>query len=256
MSTPSSSSATHLTGPQQSGGRGVRRLTGPAIAHVLERPTRYAGFASFECGDASSAAVREVQDTARRLYEGKLRLTQVPIVVEDVTGALIGFCSMHRRSHPYPGSPWIAERYIIAFGRDVRYRGYALRDGSTRIGEVLVRAGLDMIAGEAEGGPMPSVSALVRPENHVSRHVLEALGFDWRPATDTGYEQDLLWREAGMALPPLPGSDVYVPPIARASAPGRNDPCPCQSGKKYKHCCSRWPRGRRGIPGASSPLAG
>jgi hypothetical protein len=22
-----------------------------------------------------------------------------------------------------------------------------------------------------------------------------------------------------------------------ADAPGRNDPCPCGSGKKYKHCC-------------------
>jgi preprotein translocase subunit SecA len=21
--------------------------------------------------------------------------------------------------------------------------------------------------------------------------------------------------------------------------PGRNDPCPCGSGKKYKHCCGR-----------------
>ncbi|TXT20523.1 MAG: hypothetical protein FD134_2892, partial [Gallionellaceae bacterium] len=23
------------------------------------------------------------------------------------------------------------------------------------------------------------------------------------------------------------------------SKPGRNDPCPCGSGKKYKHCCER-----------------
>lgn len=22
-----------------------------------------------------------------------------------------------------------------------------------------------------------------------------------------------------------------------SNAPGRNDPCPCGSGKKYKHCC-------------------
>ena len=21
---------------------------------------------------------------------------------------------------------------------------------------------------------------------------------------------------------------------------GRNDPCPCGSGKKFKHCCSKW----------------
>jgi uncharacterized protein YecA (UPF0149 family) len=25
-------------------------------------------------------------------------------------------------------------------------------------------------------------------------------------------------------------------PIRKAKEPGRNDPCPCGSGKKYKHC--------------------
>ena len=28
-----------------------------------------------------------------------------------------------------------------------------------------------------------------------------------------------------------------VEPIKADSAPGRNDPCPCGSGKKYKRCC-------------------
>ena len=28
-----------------------------------------------------------------------------------------------------------------------------------------------------------------------------------------------------------------VDPLAAGSAPGRNDPCPCGSGKKYKRCC-------------------
>ncbi|HXK94534.1 MAG TPA: SEC-C metal-binding domain-containing protein, partial [bacterium] len=26
---------------------------------------------------------------------------------------------------------------------------------------------------------------------------------------------------------------------SRAGSPGRNDPCPCGSGKKYKKCCGR-----------------
>jgi SEC-C motif domain protein len=26
-------------------------------------------------------------------------------------------------------------------------------------------------------------------------------------------------------------------PVREAKKPGRNDPCPCGSGKKYKHCC-------------------
>jgi preprotein translocase subunit SecA len=28
-------------------------------------------------------------------------------------------------------------------------------------------------------------------------------------------------------------------PIRTGPKVGRNDPCPCGSGKKYKHCCGR-----------------
>ncbi|NIW38338.1 MAG: hypothetical protein GWN32_18265, partial [Gemmatimonadetes bacterium] len=28
-------------------------------------------------------------------------------------------------------------------------------------------------------------------------------------------------------------------PMARESRPGRNDPCPCGSGRKHKLCCGR-----------------
>ena len=27
--------------------------------------------------------------------------------------------------------------------------------------------------------------------------------------------------------------------VVRKTEPGRNDPCPCGSGKKYKNCCGR-----------------
>ena len=30
-----------------------------------------------------------------------------------------------------------------------------------------------------------------------------------------------------------------VEPIKSGGEPGRNDPCPCGSGKKYKKCCAR-----------------
>lgn len=35
---------------------------------------------------------------------------------------------------------------------------------------------------------------------------------------------------------PLPDP---VEPIHAEQPPGRNDPCPCGSGKKYKKCCGR-----------------
>jgi len=30
-----------------------------------------------------------------------------------------------------------------------------------------------------------------------------------------------------------------VEPIHSEAKPGRNDPCPCGSGRKYKHCCGK-----------------
>jgi len=38
---------------------------------------------------------------------------------------------------------------------------------------------------------------------------------------------------------PTPMFDSVTVPQASSSKPGRNDPCPCGSGKKYKKCCGR-----------------
>ena len=38
---------------------------------------------------------------------------------------------------------------------------------------------------------------------------------------------------------PLPGNHFRPKPIPE---PGRNDPCPCGSGRKYKQCCARLPQ--------------
>jgi len=40
------------------------------------------------------------------------------------------------------------------------------------------------------------------------------------------YELRQLWRSIG----------PRVAPVRKAAEPGRNDPCPCGSGKKYKKC--------------------
>ena len=38
------------------------------------------------------------------------------------------------------------------------------------------------------------------------------------------------------------GDIVKPAPVRRAASAGRNDPCPCGSGKKYKRCCgAAWP---------------
>ena len=40
-------------------------------------------------------------------------------------------------------------------------------------------------------------------------------------------------------------SDKERKPFNREKAIGRNDSCPCGSGKKFKHCCQRLPKGQR-----------
>ena len=37
--------------------------------------------------------------------------------------------------------------------------------------------------------------------------------------------------------PPSKGKSKLQPLVRRGKKIGRNDKCPCDSGKKYKHCC-------------------
>ena len=43
------------------------------------------------------------------------------------------------------------------------------------------------------------------------------------------------WRDLG--LPPAEALSAEAPRKPAAGGPGRNDPCPCGSGKKFKKCC-------------------
>lgn len=48
------------------------------------------------------------------------------------------------------------------------------------------------------------------------------------------------WRAMGKAsarISGLPDTGGLPLPQRREASPGRNDPCPCGSGLKYKHCC-------------------
>ncbi|HNQ35498.1 MAG TPA: SEC-C metal-binding domain-containing protein, partial [bacterium] len=61
--------------------------------------------------------------------------------------------------------------------------------------------------------------------------------------TPTSYqhrEMSLFGKEAAPAGP-APRPTIEAPRPAESEAPrvGRNDPCPCGSGKKYKKCCGR-----------------
>ncbi|HAU38276.1 MAG TPA: hypothetical protein DCX07_11260 [Phycisphaerales bacterium] len=57
------------------------------------------------------------------------------------------------------------------------------------------------------------------------QHQLDDLSKRARKREDVEAEQELIEKTE------------KVEPIKASGAPGRNDPCPCGSGKKYKKCC-------------------
>jgi preprotein translocase subunit SecA len=52
-------------------------------------------------------------------------------------------------------------------------------------------------------------------------------------------QQNLQREEVAKPTGTSGGSDEPVKrrPVKAADKVGRNDPCPCGSGRKYKHCC-------------------
>lgn len=44
-----------------------------------------------------------------------------------------------------------------------------------------------------------------------------------------------LWAQEGLPIPD--GDSIFVPSQRRVPKTGRNEPCPCDSGRKFKRCC-------------------
>ena len=93
---------------------------------------------------------------------------------------------------------------------------------------------------EAEGGAAPGWATWLprRPDARLAR-ILDAA----RPPFDDAGWLARSQVHAVLGLPePDPGDEVPPPPApaptpVRREQAGRNDPCPCGSGKKYKKCC-------------------
>ena len=66
------------------------------------------------------------------------------------------------------------------------------------------------------------------PDNETRLEWLESAG-------ETLREIAAVWRAAGLPRPQV--LEIGVPAEAAPKGPGRNDPCPCGSGKKFKKCC-------------------
>lgn len=124
-----------------------------------------------------------------------------------------------------------APAIVHAFLREACVRAGVAPDGLT---EAAVRGAL------LEHLPRLDLSADVRPQiPSIVRAFLEHLQDAGRLAG--GYD---LGRVVGALAAPFrerlaPGGGLRTPPLKAAPGVGRNDPCPCGSGRKYKKCCGR-----------------
>lgn len=69
----------------------------------------------------------------------------------------------------------------------------------------------------------------------------QELGMDWSERFDFDERWDLLASVPALLqdlhLAMLEGELTPIQPVRRGEQPGRNDPCPCGSGNKWKKCC-------------------
>ncbi len=95
---------------------------------------------------------------------------------------------------------------------------------------------------------------LARLQRH---YVLYKERCEGRPYAGPAFEKPGAKKRIAADHPPLPAlanllGTQPITPVRRSDKVGRNDPCPCGSGKKYKHCCMV--QGEPSKTGAARPL--
>lgn len=132
-----------------------------------------------------------------------------------------------------PGCPCTANRFVALAVEET--------ENETRWSQI----------GSFELGPGLTPHSFDCPREHLS--TVTALYLDWRARSgnpDARFEElrarvrargttlHEMWSTRAPELPPARARAVE-PVMTGAAAPGRNAPCPCGSGKKFKRCCGR-----------------
>ena len=171
----------------------------------------------FRCSDGPAA--REVELIVGNLLSGAAVPQTVAFVNDLASGALLGIASVrldgNAQLRAKSSTPWFLRRlatnpYVNMIARDERYAGRVLLDGRTRLGTAILRAGLEALAAEAGAEKLPTVWALIRRENEVSKRAFGEFAF-YPHDRSSENQQDVFVRRAGRRLPPAPPPDAYIP---------------------------------------------
>jgi preprotein translocase subunit SecA len=131
-------------------------------------------------------------------------------------------------------------RELEALRQAVGLRGYAQQDP-----KVEYRREASLMFGEMEEHIADSVTDSLF-KIRVTTEMDDMLGGRWQP-TRLSHEEAAMFQAGGPAdagqpdaNDPIGSTPERLEPIKRETPKvGRNDPCPCGSGKKYKKCCGR-----------------
>ncbi|MET3517418.1 MAG: UPF0149 family protein [Gammaproteobacteria bacterium] len=142
----------------------------------------------------------------------------------DLRGAIAALPPEERAEAPEGELPSFAQVWALGFLAAVEH--WAEDWAPPRDKEVaeMLADGLDCIATLAEDDTHPPALSMYAEDGPptVSQQRLD----DFGEAIWAVYDLRQLWRSLG----------PRVQAVRRADEPGRNDPCPCGSGKKYKKC--------------------
>lgn len=173
--------------------------------------------AGFRCSDGPAAG--EVGMIVANLLSGAALEETVAMLKLEDTGELVGLVSIRMDGNAQirgkASTPWFLRRisvnpYVNLLARDERFHNHLLADGRTRISAALLRAGLEVVAAERGGEPLPSVWALVKRENFAGKRAFAQLAFH-RHRRSAENQQDVVVRRAAKPLPTPPGRDAYLP---------------------------------------------
>jgi preprotein translocase subunit SecA len=175
--------------------------------------------------ELSDESLRErVRDFAGKQYEKKLSLVGPEVFHQFERNLMLTTLDQHWREH-------LAALDHLRQG--IHLRGYAQKNPKQEYKREAFELFSDMLDRIKHDVVKIVLTVQVRSEQDV-KAVEEA------PAVSNVRYQHAAYDEALAATPDDPPPAVAPPPFQRAGQKvGRNDPCPCGSGKKYKHCHGR-----------------
>ncbi|HZI82427.1 MAG TPA: SEC-C metal-binding domain-containing protein, partial [Casimicrobiaceae bacterium] len=175
--------------------------------------------------EISDEAIRErVRQLALKAYEAKVGLVGGELFHKFERDLMLQTLDQHWREH-------LAALDHLRQG--IHLRGYAQKNPKQEYKREAFELFSDMLDHIKQDVVKMVLKVQVRSQQDVEA-VEEA------PAVSNVRYQHAGYEEALAAAAADPQTALAAPPFARAGPKvGRNDPCPCGSGKKYKHCHGR-----------------